>query len=365
MQAPHALLAGDVTALLSGNTDDVVALRDAVRGTDLEAYYLNLGEPEGASDRTRPVTVLPFAVEDTVAVVADIEGTGIKAGHVGLVTFVQRRGREIGHSTDLAHTAYLVRFGGGAEIWMTAEELAPAPGQRLTKGGPMQSPRERRVLSRIRFRDGMAEGWAFGITEGFKAALDIAPTPRALSGRSSQGGEPLVAELKARGIEVSEEAIAGQGHALAHLATSLQEAGIAATDFTMKRLARGDMRVFVTLETQGSPPAYCFAAGDTMHEPPSVHRLPWRQGQLILRRSVQVDDAAPDRAPEGLEDAGRPGTVRASIRRYSEGELVATRQVSCSQAELVRLLRDGVEPHAPVEADSDQPLAVEQMSLAI
>ena len=342
----EAILDGDVSALLAGNTDDFVALREGIRGTELEAAFLS-------RRRSAQSRLLPFAAEDRVAVVTDIAGTGIKAGHVGLVTFVQHSGREIGYSTDLAPTAYLVRFSGGAEIWMTAEELAPAADQPLTKGAPSQSARDRRIVSRTRFRDGMAEGWAFGVTEGFKAALDIIPTARALSERPSQSGEPLVLELRRIGIEVSPDAITGDRHALAHLATSLHQAGIVATDFSMKRLAQGDLRVMVTLETEGCPPAYAFAAGDIMHEPAAVHRLPWNDAALHLRRSVQVEAATPDRAAEGADRERRAGSITATIRRYANGVLISSRVLVCSQAEFVRLLKDGVEPGGAAERASE------------
>lgn len=68
---------------------------------------------------TRPV------VNQPVVVPADIVGTGVRKGHVGKVIFVQENGRATGRSTDLAATAFQVRFKGGAEIWVAAEEIAP------------------------------------------------------------------------------------------------------------------------------------------------------------------------------------------------------------------------------------------------
>jgi hypothetical protein len=58
-----------------------------------------------------------------VVVVNDIEGTGIKAGHEGRIIYIQNGIRTTGRSTDLGSQAFQVRFKGGAEIWLTSNEV--------------------------------------------------------------------------------------------------------------------------------------------------------------------------------------------------------------------------------------------------
>lgn len=340
-----AILDGDVTDLRSDNVGDVLALRDVMRGTDLALRYEERTAAEARAASASSQSRQTFAVQDRVEVAKDIAGTGIKAGHVGEVGFVQLRGREIGYSTDLAATAYLVRFSGGAEVWTTADELLPARGKAPTKAAPMQVYREQRVISRTRFRDGFAVDWVFGVSEAFKAALDIMPTPRVLARRS-----PLLAELEDIGVRVPAEALAGDSHALAHLATTLTDAGVVVTDISVRREAKGEGRVIVTLETEGRSPTYAFAAGDIMHDPPDSHRLPWSQARWVLRRSVQVDAASSAKPSVEDDDGSSPGEVRATLRRYADGQLVGVSPVICTQSEFVRLLRDGVEPRGRMPA---------------
>lgn len=64
-----------------------------------------------------------FRVQQEVVVLSDISGTGIRKGDVGKVVYVQQGRRDTDRSTDLAPTAFQVRFKGGAEIWMTADEI--------------------------------------------------------------------------------------------------------------------------------------------------------------------------------------------------------------------------------------------------
>jgi hypothetical protein len=67
-----------------------------------------------------------FRVQQEIVVLSDISGTGIRKGDVGKVIYVQQGRRDTDRSTDLAPTAFQVRFKGGAEIWMTADEIARA-----------------------------------------------------------------------------------------------------------------------------------------------------------------------------------------------------------------------------------------------
>jgi hypothetical protein len=70
--------------------------------------------------------MIEYRMNDAVKVLNDIPGTGVEAGAVGRVIAVQNGTRSIGRSTDLSPHAVQVRFKGGAEIWMTRDEVAPA-----------------------------------------------------------------------------------------------------------------------------------------------------------------------------------------------------------------------------------------------
>lgn len=199
--------------------------------------------------------------------------------------------------------------------------------------------RQARVLPQTTFRDGLAEGWAFGVSHGFKAALDIALTPRVLSRRGS-----LLRELEALGIAVPPAALAGERHALSRLHEAMRSAGLAVADISVEQDAKGDPRVVVTLETEGRPGAFAFASGDTMHDPPAAHRLPWGEALAVLRRSVQIEAASPSTAAADDSQGNSSGEVVATLRTYSQGAVTATERLVCTQAELVRFLRDGVPP---------------------
>ena len=140
-----------------------------------------------------------FHVQQAVIVLSDISGTGIKKGDVGKVIYVQQGRHDTDRSTNLAATALQVRFRGGAEIWMTGDEIAPAadtytletPAQLPKNVNPLDDDgdgrrdgRQQRVIPRTRFEDGFAAGWMFGVAYALKSALDIKPSPRILSARS-------------------------------------------------------------------------------------------------------------------------------------------------------------------------------------
>lgn len=212
--------------------------------------------------------------------------------------------------------------------------------------------RQQRVIPQTRFEDGFAAGWAFGVSAAFKDALDIKPTPRILSARS-----PLLRDLAELSVVVAPDAIAGDAHALAVLANDLRGVGVAVADVSVTRDAKGAARVVVTLETEGRPAVCSFAKGDVMHDPPIAHRLPWGEALPLLRRSVQVDEATPARAAEGPDTSGDPGEVKATLRRYSGGNLVSTEALVCSQSEFVGLIRDGVERHASTNPGRERSVA--------
>ena len=166
---------------------------------------------------------------------------------------------------------------------------------------------------------------------------------------------PLLRDLAGLGVVVPPDAIAGDAHALTVLAKDMRGAGVAVADVSVTRDAKGTARVVLTLETEGRPPLFSFAKGDVMHDPPIAHRLAWSDALPVLRRSVQVDEATPARAAEGPDNNADPGEVRATLRRYSGGELVAAEALVCSQAEFVRLLRDGVESGARAAREGARP----------
>ena len=58
-----------------------------------------------------------------VRVRTDIVLTGIKAGTVGRIIYIQNGRRGSGRSTDLSEYAVQVRFKGGAELWLRSDEI--------------------------------------------------------------------------------------------------------------------------------------------------------------------------------------------------------------------------------------------------
>lgn len=109
---------------------DNAAPRQPVRGVEqlineqVGAYKaLGASSREAASRRT------------LVQVIADIAGTGIKAGMVGAVIETQKPGSRNPSFTDLAGTAYLVRF--AKEPLKKWAELQPEPPIQLPVGAEL------------------------------------------------------------------------------------------------------------------------------------------------------------------------------------------------------------------------------------
>lgn len=126
-----ALLDGDVSDLVGDNAGDVVLLRDLVDGTELGLAYQDA--VRGAGGQGGGYAALKAANSEAgrhrqqVRVIADIAGTGIKAGMVGAVVEVQRPGSRNPSFTDLAATAYLVRFTKKPlERWQEEQTVKPA-----------------------------------------------------------------------------------------------------------------------------------------------------------------------------------------------------------------------------------------------
>lgn len=148
------LMDGEMTNLVSGNAADVVRLKTLLRDTDLAAAYDWVQQAEATATAAkqeleaakkamakvmygRATDPLPvprprpppaaFRMNDAVIVAQEITSTGIKAGQQGRVIDVQHGKREkFGRSTDLAGHAFQVRFPGGAEIWVKADEITLA-----------------------------------------------------------------------------------------------------------------------------------------------------------------------------------------------------------------------------------------------
>ncbi|MGG5811451.1 hypothetical protein [Falsiroseomonas sp. CW058] len=186
--------------------------------------------------------------------------------------------------------------------------------------------RYRRHLSPIVFKDGMAQGWVFGVPDAFKACLDIATEGRILSPRSI-----LLRELRRLKIECHQAAIDGDRSQLHDLYDAMKRAGLPVLGWAMTRDAVGKPRGEFLLELQGVPASIEFAEGDIFFEPAEVRRMPWHDALPLLRRSVQIKDYFVGRATIDVMD-------------YSAGEIVKRTVLECSGQELVQLLWHGTLP---------------------
>ena len=141
-----ALLDGDVTDLVSDNVHDVARLRQLLAGTELERAHREMVRTGGRDGyqvlerASREASLL----RQKVRVRADIAGTGIRAGMIGVVVETQTPAGRGASFTHLAATACLVRFTKvslkeweetlpaapahkpvGAELWLREEEIEP------------------------------------------------------------------------------------------------------------------------------------------------------------------------------------------------------------------------------------------------
>lgn len=180
-----------------------------------------------------------------------------------------------------------------------------------------------RTLPQVRFQDGLAVGWAFGVSTAFKAALDIIPMSRVLSGRGT-----LAAELAREGILVSPGAKRGEAKETANLFENLRLAGLGVVDIRVEATPTED-RVLILVETEGSPAKYKFSPGDVFYDPPKVHKLQWGEGLKILRRCVQITNVDNEH-------------ITAMLQIYLEGKVTQEEILSCSQMQFAQLLRTGM-----------------------
>ena len=127
-----ALLDGDVSDLLSDNEQQVVQLRSLIEGTDLEIAHREAVRV-AASGRTVSYRALEQAsravvpAKAWVRVVADVAGTGIKAGMVGKVVETQTPEARGTSWTNLAPAACLVKFlKDDLDEWAARQPVRPA-----------------------------------------------------------------------------------------------------------------------------------------------------------------------------------------------------------------------------------------------
>ncbi|MCK8787628.1 hypothetical protein M0638_24995 [Roseomonas sp. NAR14] len=197
----------------------------------------------------------------------------------------------------------------------------------LRANAPEEATRKtRRVLSPVRFENGIAAGWAFGVPEAFRRALDIFFYERVLS-----PGGSLRRELAAKGVECSPEALVGDRAALQALQQEAQKKGVSISNLSIETAPNGKPRLVMTVETQGRPAAYDFSVGDIFYDPPEARKLRWKAALGVLRRSVQVADVDED----GL---------KVEFCLYEGGKEVSSQEIVCDQEDLVFLLKTGELP---------------------
>ncbi|MCA4919153.1 MAG: hypothetical protein ING82_06980 [Roseomonas sp.] len=200
--------------------------------------------------------------------------------------------------------------------------------------------KQSRTFVKTKFENGFAKGWAFGVSEAFKTALDIRFTPRVLGVRTS-----LRHNIELLGIEIPKQAFVGDRPALAELERAMRKKNIAVAYRTVNIADDGRVTVTLNIETEGNPGSFSFAAGDMLHEPLEARLLPWGEALPSLSRSLQVIEATPDSYSETSQE-GKPGVVKAVLRKYKNGELLDCYTLVCSQANFVQMLREGIEPTA-------------------
>ncbi len=140
----------------------------------------------------------------------------------------------------------------------------------------------------ISFIDGRIEGWAFGVPECFRDALDILYTERVDKERTK------AARLKNPKVK------------------------------SIKRW----------VWTRGKSPQFDFIAGSIFYEPSHIRRYSWSALLAELRNCLQVKEA--------VADSTTPGWVEYELTRYRNGEAAGTSKHRCSQAEFAQILEHGI-----------------------
>ena len=146
----------------------------------------------------------------------------------------------------------------------------------------------------VSFKDGVAEGWVFDVSDFFRDQLDIKYTQFVDREKSKE-----LRKTHPRG-----------------------EDGKPSTVYRMAW-------------SQGDPPMLSFDVGHVFYDPPGPRRMVWGEALKVLRRLVQVKEAKPD----GESDAS--GWVKFDVHHYNSGERTQTEERTASQAEFLNFLRTG------------------------
>ena len=123
------LLSGEVTGLVSENSDDVNKLPAMLASSDVKEALDMVIKAEADFEEAKKKLQgmkhrLARIMTSTVLLLVGIAGTGIKAGDCGDVVARQENGAMAGEQgTTLARQAVLVRLVSGGEVWMRLDEV--------------------------------------------------------------------------------------------------------------------------------------------------------------------------------------------------------------------------------------------------
>jgi hypothetical protein len=191
--------------------------------------------------------------------------------------------------------------------------------------GVPPAPRSRRSIVTTRFTDGMAEGWAFGVSEAFKAALDISVDRWPLTDR---GG--IRREIEALGIKADAALLTASIEARRQLRADLMAKEVVVRDIQLDRAGEGKpLQPYIWIETQGSPPTHQFTVGDTFHSPAECHRLKWEDALAVLQTSIQVVGASGEQ-------------LRIRISHFANGVATSEHTMWCDPQDLAGALAQGL-----------------------
>lgn len=169
---------------------------------------------------------------------------------------------------------------------------------------PIADDRRKRSLRTddcdVRFVEGFAVGWRFGVPECFRSALDILFMERVDR-----------AETKAA-----------------------------------KRANKTAKSIKRWVWTRGVKPQLAFSRGDVFYEPANIRGQPWGEMTKLMTRSLQVLAAEPD--------AALAGWVAYELDEWSDGARVSQTTGRCSQAAFANLLKNGSAPDTSRAAAEDE-----------
>lgn len=166
-----------------------------------------------------------------------------------------------------------------------------------SKHSKNQKKRRRTETIDVHFKNGLAEGWMFGVPAAFKVAMDI------------------------RNLEYVDK----------ERTTKLRKARGGKHDENGKLLI-----VYRTAETRGQPPSRSYKEGDIFYSPAEVRPIPWSEALVLLKQAVQIIAASPD------DDKGTNGWVEIVVYHYQKGEITAKSETQrLSQKDFETLLKTG------------------------